>query len=195
MKARRRSAILVSGRGSNMAALIEAARAPDFTAEIVLVLSNKGDAGGLALARAVGIATAVIDPKIHAGRDEFEASMQAMLEIHRVELICLAGFMRVLGAPFVNRWRGRLINIHPSLLPAFPGLNTHARAIAAGVREHGCTVHFVEPELDSGPIVAQSRLAMKPGETAQALAERVLALEHGLYASALAEVAAGQMCR
>ena len=195
MKARRRSAILISGRGSNMAALIEAARAPDFPAEIVLVLSNKGDAGGLALARAVGIATAVIDPKIYAGRDEFEASMQAMLEIHRVELICLAGFMRVLGAPFVNRWRGRLINIHPSLLPAFPGLNTHARAIAAGVREHGCTVHFVEPELDSGPIIAQSRLAMKPGETAQALAERVLALEHGLYSSALAEVAAGQMCR
>jgi phosphoribosylglycinamide formyltransferase 1 len=174
-----------------MAALIEAARAPDFPAEIVLVMSDKGDAGGLALARHAGIATAAIDPKIYAGRDEFEAAMQAMLAIHRIELICLAGFMRILGAPFVEHWRGRLINIHPSLLPAFRGLDTHARAIAAGVGEHGCTVHFVEPELDSGPIIAQARLAIAPGDTAQTLAERVLALEHKLYPEALARVAAG----
>ena len=176
-----------------MAALIEAARAPDFPAEIVLVLSNKGDAGGLTLARTAGIATAAIDSKIYAGRDEFEAAMQAMLDIHRVDLICLAGFMRILSAPFVERWRGRLINIHPSLLPAFPGLDTHARAIAAGAWEHGCTVHFVEAEVDSGPIIAQSRLAVAPGETAQALARRVLALEHALYREALAQVAAGRV--
>jgi phosphoribosylglycinamide formyltransferase 1 len=186
---RRRTAILISGRGSNMAALIEAARAPDFPAEIVLVLSNIGDAGGLGLARSAGIATAAIDPKIYAGRDEFEAAMQAMLDIHRIELICLAGFMRVLGGPFVARWRGRLLNIHPSLLPAFRGLNTHDRAIAAGAAEHGCTVHFVEPELDAGPIVAQARLAILPGEAPEALAQRVLALEHILYPRALAQVA------
>ncbi len=190
MNRRERTAILISGRGSNMAALIEAARAPDFPAEIVLVLADKSDAGGLALARGAGLATAAIDRKIYAGRDEFEAAIQAMLDIHRIELICLAGFMRILGAPFVLRWRGRLINIHPSLLPAFRGLNTHARAIAAGAKEHGCTVHFVEPELDSGPIIAQARLPMIPGESQQALADRVLALEHELYPKALAQVAA-----
>ena len=190
MNRRQRTAILISGRGSNMAALIEAAREPDFPAEIVLVLSDRSDAGGLALARRAGIATAAIDRKIYAGRDEFEAAMQAMLDIHRIELICLAGFMRILGGPFVLRWRGRIINMHPSLLPAFRGLNTHARAIAAGAKEHGCTVHFVEPELDSGPIIAQARLAMISGESQQALADRVLALEHELYPKALAQVAA-----
>jgi phosphoribosylglycinamide formyltransferase 1 len=175
-----------------MAALIEAARAPDFPAEIVLVLSSKGDARGLALARNAGIATAAIDPKIYAGRDEFDAAMQAMLDIHRIEMICLAGFMRVLGGAFVERWRGRLINIHPSLLPAFRGLKTHERAIAAGAAEHGCTVHFVEPELDSGPIIAQARLSILPGETPEELAGRVLALEHILYPQALAQVASLQ---
>src|SRR5208282_3678537 len=116
------------------------------------------DAGGLTLARQAGIATATIDPKIYAGRDACEASMQAMLEIHRIELVCLAGYMRILGAPFVERWRGRMINIHPSLLPAYRGLHTHKRALADGVAEHGCTVHFVEPELDAGPIIAQARV-------------------------------------
>jgi phosphoribosylglycinamide formyltransferase 1 len=135
--ARRRTAILISGRGSNMAALISAARAPEFPAEIALVLSNRSEAGGLALARRAGVATAAVDHKIYAGRDEFEASMQALLDIHRIELICLAGFMRILSAPFVTRWRGRIINIHPSLLPAFRGLDTHARALAAGARVHG----------------------------------------------------------
>lgn len=193
MTARKRTAILISGRGSNMAALIAAARAPDFPAEIVLVLSNEPDAAGLARARSAGIAVAAVDHKIYAGRGEFEASMQALLDIHRVELICLAGFMRVLSAPFVTRWRGRMLNIHPSLLPAFRGLDTHRRALAAGVKIHGCTVHFVEPELDSGPIVAQSFVSVRDDDTPETLAARVIEKEHALYAEALALVAAGRV--
>jgi phosphoribosylglycinamide formyltransferase-1 len=189
---RRRTAILISGRGSNMAALIAAARAPDFPAEIALVLSNKSDAAGLAFARQAGVATAAVDHKIYAGRDEFEGSMQAMLDIHRIELICLAGFMKILSAPFVTRWQGRIINIHPSLLPAFRGLDTHARAIAAGVKTHGCTVHFVEPELDAGPIIAQASVPVRDDDTPESLGERVLAEEHKLYPAALALVANGQ---
>jgi phosphoribosylglycinamide formyltransferase 1 len=191
--ARRRTAILISGRGSNMAALIAAARAPDFPAEIALVLSNSGDAPGLALARQAGVATAAVDHKIYAGRDEFEGSMQALLDIHRIELICLAGFMRILSASFVARWRGRIINIHPSLLPAFRGLDTHARAIAAGVKVHGCTVHFVEPKLDSGPIIAQARVEVRDDDTPETLGARVLEQEHALYPEALALVAAGRV--
>jgi phosphoribosylglycinamide formyltransferase-1 len=191
--ARRRTAILISGRGSNMAALIAAARAPDFPAEIALVLSNKDTAGGLALAKQSGVATAAVDHKIYAGRDEFEGSMQAMLDIHRIELICLAGFMRVLSAPFVTRWRGRMINIHPSLLPSFRGLNTHSRAIEAGVKIHGCTVHFVEPELDAGPIIAQAAVAVHDQDTPDSLSARVLEQEHALYPAALALVAAGRV--
>ena len=189
MRRRVRSAILISGRGSNMAALIEAARAPDFPAEIALVASDKSEAAGLALAKRAGIATAAFDPKIYAGRDEFDASMQAMLEIHRIELVCLAGFMRILGALFVNRWRGRMVNIHPSLLPAYRGLDTHERALADGVEEHGCTVHFVEPELDAGPVIAQARVPVLKGDDAEILAARVLVEEHRLYPRALAEVA------
>jgi phosphoribosylglycinamide formyltransferase-1 len=188
--ARRRTAILISGRGSNMAALISAARAPEFPAEIALVLSNRSEAGGLALARRAGVATAAVDHKIYAGRDEFEASMQALLDIHRIELICLAGFMRILSAPFVTRWRGRIINIHPSLLPAFRGLDTHARALAAGARVHGCTVHFVEPELDCGAIIAQASVEVRDDDTPDALGARVLEQEHILYPAALALVAA-----
>jgi phosphoribosylglycinamide formyltransferase-1 len=184
-----RTAILISGRGSNMAALIAAAAAPDFPAEIALVLSNKHDAGGLALAKRAGVATATVDPKIYAGRDEFEASMQRMLEIHRIELIALAGFMRILGAPFVERWRGRMINIHPSLLPAYRGLHTHERALADGVLEHGCTVHWVVPELDAGPIIAQARIPVLAGDDPTSLAVRVLEQEHRIYPQALAEVA------
>lgn len=193
MTTRKRTAILISGRGTNMAALIAAARAPDFPAEIVLALSNKPDAPGLSLAKSAGIAAAAIDQKIYAGRDEFERSMQAMLDIHRIELICLAGFMRILSAPFVGRWRGRIINIHPSLLPAFRGLDTHRRALEAGVRVHGCTVHFVEPELDAGPIIAQSAVSILAGDTAERLAARVLEKEHQLYAQALALVASGRV--
>jgi phosphoribosylglycinamide formyltransferase 1 len=189
---RKRTAILISGRGSNMAALVAAARAPDFPAEIVLVLSNKPDAAGLTLAKNAGIAVAAVDHKIYAGRDEFEGSMQAVLEIHRIDLICLAGFMRILSAPFVSRWRGKIINIHPSLLPSFRGLDTHRQALAAGVKIHGCTVHFVEPELDAGPIIAQSTIAVLENDTPESLAARVLEREHELYPHALALVASGK---
>jgi phosphoribosylglycinamide formyltransferase 1 len=189
---RKRTAILISGRGSNMAALIAAARSPDFPAEVALVLSNKPDAAGLALAKNAGIAVAAVDHKIYAGRDEFEGSMQAMLDIHRIDLICLAGFMRILSAPFVSRWRGRIINIHPSLLPSFPGLDTHRRALQAGVKIHGCTVHFVESELDAGPIIAQSEIAVLDDDTPESLAARVLEKEHELYARALSLVASGK---
>jgi phosphoribosylglycinamide formyltransferase-1 len=191
--ARRRTAILISGRGSNMSALIDAARSPDFPAEIALVLSNKSAAAGLGYARQAGVATAVVDHKIYAGRDEFEGSMQALLDIHRIDLICLAGFMRVLGAPFVSRWRGRMLNIHPSLLPAFRGLDTHKRALESGVKFHGCTVHFVEPELDAGPIIAQAIVDVHDDDTPTILGARVLAQEHALYPAALALVAAGRV--
>jgi phosphoribosylglycinamide formyltransferase-1 len=176
-----------------MTALIGAARALNFPAEIALVLSNKSSAGGLALARQAGVAAAVVDHKIYAGRDEFEGSMQAMLDIHRIDLICLAGFMRILSAPFVARWQGRILNIHPSLLPSFRGLDTHARAIEAGVKLHGCTVHFVEPELDSGPIIAQAAVEVRDDDTPETLGARVLIQEHALYPAALALVAAGRV--
>ena len=174
-----------------MAALIEAARAPDFPAEIALVLSNKRDAGGLERAREAGVATGIVESRDYTDREAFEAAVLERLAAHRVDLICLAGFMRILSAPFVERWRGRLINIHPSLLPNLRGLHTHERALEAGLKEHGCTVHFVESELDAGPIIAQARVPVLPGDDAEALAARVLAEEHKLYPRALAEVAAG----
>ena len=146
---RKRTAVLISGRGSNMQALVEAARAPDYPAEIALVLSNRPDAAGIGFARKNAIATAVIDHKIYVGREEFDRSMQAVLDIHRIELVCLAGFMRLLSPWFVNQWQGRMLNIHPSLLPLYKGLRTHERALADGADEHGCTVHFVVPELDA----------------------------------------------
>ncbi len=190
MSARARAAILISGRGSNMAALIEAARAPSFPAEIALVLANKRDAGGLAVARRAGVATTVVESEDYLGREAFEAAMQERLAAHRIDMVCLAGFMRILSAPFVERWRGRMINIHPSLLPALRGLHTHERALAGGLSEHGCTVHFVEPELDAGPIIAQARVAVLAGDDAESLAARVLVEEHKLYPRALAQVAA-----
>jgi phosphoribosylglycinamide formyltransferase-1 len=187
---RLRVAALISGRGSNMAALIEAARAPDFPAEIALVLSNRRDAAGLETARRAGVATEIVESRGFPDRQAFEAAVEARLAAHAVELICLAGFMRVLSAPFAERWRGRALNIHPSLLPELRGLDTHARALAAGMKEHGCTVHFVEPELDAGPIVAQARVPVLPGDTPESLAARVLVEEHKLYPRALAKVAA-----
>jgi phosphoribosylglycinamide formyltransferase 1 len=190
---RRRVAVLISGRGSNMSALIAAARSVDYPAEIALALSDKPDAQGLAAARAAGVATAAVDRKIYAGREDFEGAMQAMLDIHRIELICLAGFMRVLSAPFVAAWRGRMLNIHPSLLPAFRGLGTHARALEAGVKLHGCTVHFVEPELDAGPILMQAAVDVRDDDTAASLGDRVLAEEHQLYPQALALLASGRV--
>lgn len=176
-----------------MAALIEAARAPDYPAEIALVLSNRPDAAGLAVARDAGIAVAAVDHKIYAGREEFERSMQAMLEIHRIELVCMAGFMRLVTPWFIGRWSGRMINVHPALLPAFRGLHTHERALADGVRIHGCTVHFVVAATDEGPIIAQAAVAVLDDDTPASLARRVLQQEHRLYPAALARVARGSL--
>ena len=184
-----RVAILISGRGSNMASLIEAAREPGYPAEIALVLSNKPEALGLATAAADGIPTAIVRHRDFPDREAFDAEIGRVLAAHRIELVCLAGFMRILTPGFVEAWRDRMLNIHPSLLPKYKGLDTHARALAAGDAEHGCTVHFVVPELDSGPIVAQARVPVLPGDDAGTLAERVLAAEHALYPQALAEVA------
>jgi phosphoribosylglycinamide formyltransferase-1 len=187
---RKRVAILISGRGSNMAALIEAGKAPDYPAEIVLVLSNIADAAGLARAREAGIATAVVEHKpFGKDREAFDRAVDAVLEKHRIEIVCLAGFLRLLTPWFVERWSGRLINIHPSLLPAFKGLDTHARALAAGAKQHGATVHYVVPELDSGSVIAQESVAVLPDDTADTLAARVLAVEHRIYPLALKRVA------
>jgi len=190
--ARKRVAILISGRGSNMVALIEAAKAPSYPAEIVVVISNDPSATGLARAAEAGIKTAVVDHKpFGRDREAFERALQAELVANQVELVCLAGFMRLLTPWFVRQWEGRLLNIHPALLPAFKGLDTHARALAAGVKEHGATVHFVVPEMDSGPIILQGKVAVEPGDTEAALAARVLAVEHRIYPEALRIVAEG----
>ncbi len=190
--ARVKTGVLISGRGSNLQALIDACRAPGFPAEICLVLSNRGDAGGLARAARAGIATKVIPHRDYASRGAFEAALSAALETAGVELVCLAGFMRLLGEAFVTRWRDRLVNIHPSLLPAFPGLDTHARALAAGVRFTGCTVHFVRAEVDNGPIIVQAAVPVLPGDTAESLAARVLTAEHRAYPLALRLIAEGR---
>lgn len=187
-----RVAILISGRGSNMAALIEAAKNPAYPADITLVVSNRPDAAGLAAARSAGIASAVVDHAVHGkDRESFERALQAVLEEHRIDLICLAGFMRLLTPWFVERWQGRLLNIHPSVLPEFKGLNTHERALAAGAKNHGATVHFVVADMDSGPIIAQSTVPVLEGDTADTLAARVLQAEHRLYPMALKLVAGG----
>ena len=189
---RKRVAILISGRGSNMAALIEAARAPDYPAEIVGVLSNKAAAPGLGTAAAHGIATASLAQSRFPTRELFEDAMTRVLESWETDYVCLAGFMRILGADFVNRWMGRMINIHPSLLPAYRGLDTHRRALADGVAEHGCTVHFVTPGLDEGPAILQARVPVLPGDTPETLAARVLVEEHRIYPEALRLLATGQ---
>jgi phosphoribosylglycinamide formyltransferase-1 len=191
--ARRRVAILISGRGSNMAALIDAARKPDYPAEIVLVISNRPDAAGLVLARQKGIQTATIDHKTFATREAFDAALEMRLAKARVDIICLAGFMRMLTTPFVERWRGRMLNVHPSLLPDLKGLDTHTRALAAGAKLHGCTVHFVEPELDSGPIILQAEVPVLDGDDEKTLAARVLAEEHRIYPEALKLLAEGKL--
>lgn len=176
-----------------MRALIERAREPSYPADIVLVLSNRPDAPGLAFAKENKVACAVIDQRKHPSREEFEQALQAELESHRVELICLAGFMRLLSPWFVNQWQGRILNIHPALLPAYRGLNTHQRALADGVKIHGCTVHFVVPAVDEGPIIAQAAVAVLDSDTPEALAARVLAQEHKIYPAALARVAEGKV--
>jgi phosphoribosylglycinamide formyltransferase-1 len=191
---KRRVAILISGRGSNMAALIQAAAAADFPAEIVLVISNRADAGGLEKAAASGIATRVIESKpFGKDRAAFEALLQAALDQHRIDLICLAGFMRLFTAEFVQRWNGRMLNIHPSLLPSFPGLEPQAQALRAGVKISGATVHFVIPETDAGPILMQGAVEVRDDDTPERLAERILAIEHRIYPAALRLVAGGRI--
>ncbi|MGA2565480.1 MAG: phosphoribosylglycinamide formyltransferase [Pseudolabrys sp.] len=191
---RKRVAVLISGRGSNMAALIEAAKAKDYPAEIALVLSNKAHAGGLATARAAGIATEVVDHTAF-GKDRaaFDAAMQAVLTKHRIDFVCLAGFMRLLTPGFVAQWPQRMLNIHPSLLPAFKGLDTHKRAIEAGTTMHGATVHFVTGDLDAGPIIVQAAVAVRKGDNEATLAARVLSQEHRIYPLALKLLAEGRV--
>jgi phosphoribosylglycinamide formyltransferase-1 len=190
---RKRTAVLISGRGSNMLALVERARDQSFPAEIALVMSNRPEAPGLAFARQNGVDCAAVDHKIYAGREEFERSMQTLLELHRIEIVCLAGFMRLLTPWFIGQWRGRMLNVHPALLPAYRGLHTHARALADGVKIHGCTAHFVVPAMDEGPIIAQAAVAVLDDDTEATLAARVLEQEHLIYPAALERLAAGRL--
>jgi len=191
---RKRVAVLISGRGSNMAALIEAAKDQNYPAEIALVLSNRPDAAGLGVARAAGIATEVVDHGAF-GKDRaaFDRALQAALTKHRIDLVCLAGFMRLLTPGFVGQWRERMLNIHPALLPAFKGVDTHKRALAAGAKVHGATVHFVVAEMDSGPIIAQGVVAVHDDDTEDTLSARVLEVEHHIYPLALKLVAQGRV--
>jgi phosphoribosylglycinamide formyltransferase-1 len=191
---KRRVAILISGRGSNMAALIQAAAAEDFPAQIVVVISNRPDAGGLETAKASGIPTVTIESKpFGKDRAAFEAVLQSALERHQVDLICLGGFMRLFTAEFVQRWYGRMLNIHPSLLPSFPGLDPQGQALRAGVKISGATVHFVIPETDAGPILMQGAVAVRDDDTPDTLGARILAIEHRIYPEALRLLAGGQI--
>lgn len=189
---KRKTAILISGRGSNMASLIEACRDPDYPAEISLVISNNADAVGIETATQADIETAIIDHRAYDDRETFETTLTTALEHANVEFVCLAGFMRILTETFVTHWYNRLINIHPSLLPSFRGLETHERALAAGVRIAGCSVHFVRAEMDTGPIIAQAAVPVKGNDTADSLAARVLEAEHVVYPRALNLVASGR---
>jgi len=189
---RKKTAVLISGRGSNMVALVEAASAPDFPAEIVLVISDNPNAAGLAKARNAGVAAEAIDRAQFRSKAEFEAALQKRLVEAGAELICLAGFMRVLSADFVEAWRDRMLNIHPSILPSFRGIETHQRVLDAGVRMHGCTVHFVRADVDAGPIVAQAAVPILAGDTAETLSERLLPAEHRIFPMALGLVASGR---
>jgi phosphoribosylglycinamide formyltransferase-1 len=190
--AKKRVAVLISGRGSNMTALIEAAKAKDYPAEIALVVSNRPDALGLGRAREAGIATALVDHRPFGDdREAFERALDAELAAQRIDIVCLAGFMRLLTPRFVTRWSGRMLNIHPALLPQFKGLQTHRRALQAGVKRHGATVHFVVPETDSGPIIVQDSVPVMEDDTEEALAARVLEVEHRIYPHALRLVAEG----
>ncbi len=185
MPAMKNIVILISGRGSNMEAVVRAAQAEGWPARIAAVISNKPDAGGLAFAQSRGIPTAVVSNKEFATRAEFDAKLQEVIDTFRPDLVVLAGFMRILTAPFVEHYAGRMLNIHPSLLPLFPGLHTHQQALDAGMTEHGATVHFVTAELDHGPSVLQARIPVLPGDTPDLLAERLLAEEHKIYPRAV----------
>ena len=191
---KRRVAILISGRGSNMAALIQASAAEDYPAEIALVVSNRADAPGLEKARQAGVKTLLIESKpFGKDRAAFEAALQAALDQLGIELICLAGFMRLFTAAFVERWRGRMLNIHPSLLPSFPGLDPHGQALRAGVKISGATVHFVIAETDAGPILMQGAVAVSDHDTTETLSERILEVEHHIYPDALRLLAIGEV--
>jgi phosphoribosylglycinamide formyltransferase-1 len=191
---KKRVAVLISGRGSNMTALIEAAKTQDYPAEIVVVVSNRPDALGLVRAREAGIATALIDHTAFGkDREAFERALDAELAAKRIEIVCLAGFLRLLTPWFVNRWSGRMINIHPALLPQFKGLDTHRRALEAGVEEHGATVHFVSVGMDEGPVIVQRSVPVLNSDTEATLAARVLEVEHQIYPQALRLVAEGRV--
>jgi phosphoribosylglycinamide formyltransferase 1 len=190
---RKRIAILISGRGSNMMSLVEAARAPDFPAEIVVVISNRPDAAGLDWAKAQGIPALGLDHKRYESRAHFEGQLQSVLTTSQVDLVCLAGFMRLMTADFVGKWYNRMLNIHPALLPSFKGLETHQRALDAGVKIAGCTVHLVRPEMDEGPILGQAAVPIRQGDTPVTLAARVLAAEHKLYPHVVRLYASGQI--
>ncbi len=189
-----RVAVLISGTGSNMAALVDAAQAPDCPFEIAVVASNRDEAGGLDIARAKGVPVAVVDHRPYGkDREAHERAIDGVLNQHRVEVVALAGYMRLLTPWLVGRWRGRMLNIHPSLLPKYPGLDTHARALEAGDREAGCTVHLVTEGVDEGPILAQAPVPVLPDDTPASLAQRVLTAEHGLYPRALADFCRAHM--
>ncbi|NTS29991.1 phosphoribosylglycinamide formyltransferase [Phyllobacterium sp. BT25] len=189
---KKRVAILISGRGSNMSALIEAAKVPNYPAEVVVVIANKADAAGLAAARAEGIEAIAIPHRDFISKAEHEAAVSAALHAANADVVCLAGYMRLISPEFVRQWEGRMLNIHPSLLPLFRGLHTHEQVLASGMRVHGCTVHFVTEGMDEGPAIAQTAVAVKTGDTPATLAERVLSVEHETYARALALVASGK---
>lgn len=191
---RKRVAVLISGRGSNMNALIDAAADKSYPAEIVLVVSNRPDAAGIATARNAGIATTIINHTDYGkNREAFERALQAVLEGSGIEIVCLAGFMRLLTPWFIDQWQGRMLNIHPALLPNFKGLHTHEQALAAGAKTHGATVHFVTADMDAGPIVCQAAVPVLAGDTTETLAARVLAVEHKIYPLALKWVAEGRL--
>lgn len=190
---RKRVAVLISGRGSNMSALIEAAKKPDYPAEIVGVFSNRAAAPGLGIAAGEGIPTRALAQSNYENREAFDAAISEVLAGWNAEIVCFAGFMRILSPGFFARWAGKMLNIHPSLLPLHKGLDTHARALADGVEEHGCSVHFVTPGLDEGPVILQARVPVLSGDTPETLAARVLAEEHRIYRQALALVASGQV--
>ena len=193
MSGKKRVGVLISGRGSNLRALIEASRKEQYPARIVTVISNRPEAMGLDIARTEGLSTVTVDHKTFSSREAFDAALHGVLQDAGVDLICNAGFMRLLTAGFVDKWRDRQLNIHPSLLPAFKGLHTHERVIEAGVKITGCTVHFVRSQMDSGPVIAQAAVAVLPDDSPDRLAARVLKAEHKIYPQALALVASGAL--
>jgi phosphoribosylglycinamide formyltransferase 1 len=190
---KKRVGVLISGRGSNMRALVEASRDPAYPADVVFVASNKADAAGLVFARENKIETAIVSHKVFATREMFDAALNNELQKHAVDLVCCAGFMRIMTPVLIKPWTGRMINIHPSLLPLYKGLHTHQRALDDGVKVHGASVHFVSEELDGGEVILQAQVPVLPGDTAETLSDRVLGIEHGLYINALKLVASGEV--